>query len=93
MREGRPAHPQVVDEKRGFLACFASKPNKAAQGFILILDLNMSPGFFVMYLKATKTTWHLKTYFYKSKDGIVGKLLNVKLFVLPGLHLPDQMLH
>lgn len=45
MREGRPAHPQVVDEKRLFLVSFASKPNKVAQGFILILDLNMSPGF------------------------------------------------
>lgn len=48
MREGRLAHPQVVDEKRAvfYSTCFAFKPNKTALGFILILDLNMSLGFF-----------------------------------------------
>lgn len=48
MREGRLAHPQVVDEKRGVFdsTCFASKPSKTALGFILILDLNMSFGVF-----------------------------------------------
>lgn len=57
MREGRLAHPQVVDEKRGvfYSTCFASKPNKTALGFILVLE-HVIGIFLVMYLKAPKTT-------------------------------------